>query len=73
LAAQNQAAINLPAGTMQDAGEGCVKQRLMGKGERRAAGAPLPEQVTKQSGNSLLNLRLGGDRGDLSGKRLREK
>ncbi|TNN37459.1 hypothetical protein EYF80_052375 [Liparis tanakae] len=36
--------------TVQDAGEGCVKQRLMGKGEgrrggeRRAAAAPLPEQ-----------------------------
>lgn len=28
--------------------------------------APLPEQVTVQSGNSLLNLRLGGDYADLS-------
>lgn len=36
---------------------------LMGK-----KAAPLPEQVTKQSGNSLLNLRLSGDYADLSRK-----
>lgn len=40
-----------------------MEQRLMGK---RAA--TLPEQVTKQSGNSLLNLHLSGDYADLSQK-----
>ncbi|KAK1901725.1 putative ganciclovir kinase, partial [Dissostichus eleginoides] len=52
LAAQNQAAINLPP-QQKDAGGSCEKRRLMGKGA-----APLSEQVTKQSGNSLFNLRL---------------
>lgn len=40
-----------------------MKQGLMGKRV-----APLPEQVTKQSVNSLLNLRLSGDYADLSRK-----
>lgn len=62
LAARNQAAINLRP-PEQDAGEGCVKRGLMGK-----KAVPLPEQVTKQSGNSLLNLRLSGDYADLSRK-----
>ena len=65
LAAQNQAAINLQP-HLQDAGgrggvEERLEQRLMGKKT-----APLPEQVTVQSGNSLLNLRRGGDYADLS-------
>lgn len=44
-----------------------MKRRLMGK---RAP--PLPEQVTKQSGNSLLNLHLSGDYADLSWKHLKK-
>ena len=50
-----------------DAGECCVEQGLTGRGA-----APLPEQVTKQSGDSLLNLHLGGDYADLSRKHLKK-
>ncbi|KAF3855933.1 hypothetical protein F7725_016656 [Dissostichus mawsoni] len=43
LAAQNQAAINLPP-QQKDAGESCEKRRLMGKGA-----APLSEQPTMRT------------------------